>query len=107
MSMAQSSYTVTVDGTATVECTANAKPLPDEIKWYVNGTEIDTNSTQYKDRFTISFKEQVEYRAFSELVITGLKTEDNGTYKCQGSNTVKGTNYTSSASTDVVVKYLT
>ena len=48
-----------------------------QIKWYVNGTEIDTSKTEF-NRHTINFKEQVEYRAFSELVITGLKTEDNG-----------------------------
>ncbi|KAL5271348.1 hypothetical protein ACHWQZ_G001851 [Mnemiopsis leidyi] len=105
MKAAASSVTATVDDTLKLGCTANAKPTVKEVTWYVNNTIIDTTKEEFK-RVSISTKEVNDHQAYSELTITKLEIKDGGTYKCEGNNTAKGNTTTSSATTDVLVKYL-
>ncbi|KAJ8316396.1 hypothetical protein KUTeg_006410 [Tegillarca granosa] len=78
VSIPQSKYTGSIGGFVTIPCNVDPRNNLDEVKWFLNGVEIQVLAQPSKY--------QNGNRFFPDLAILQLNTGDNGFYRCSATN---------------------
>ncbi|XP_060068235.1 hemicentin-1-like [Ylistrum balloti] len=79
----QSSYSVSLDDTATITCTVSAIPSATSVTWeYINANGVVSNVNVADSRISGGIVSN------PSLVISGATLSDQGTYRCKATNAV-------------------